>query len=109
MKKIFFLSALIFPIFFISCGSSRKISDTKENALFNEWIGQPKSQLIKQWGQPDSTSTDGKNGQILTYKERLDYTSVMNGNYTGLEYSFKKDMYVNADSLIYYWKAWRRK
>lgn len=109
MKKIFFLSAIIFTIFFISCGSSRKASDAKENALFNEWIGQPKSQLINQWGEPDSIATDGKNGQILTYKERLDYISVMNGNYTGPEYSFKKDMYVNADSLIYYWKAWRKK
>ncbi len=109
MKKIFFLSAIIFTIFFISCSSSRKANDAKENALFNKWIGQSKSQLIKQWGQPDSISTDGKNGQILTYKERLDYMSVMNGNYTGKEYSVKKDMYVNADSLIYYWKAWRRK
>lgn len=109
MKKIFFLSAILFTVFLISCSSSRKADDAKENALFNEWLGQSKSQLIKQWGQPDSISTDGKNGQILTYKERLDYMSVMNGNYTGKNYSVKKDMYVNADSLIYHWKAWRRK
>ncbi len=54
-------------------------------------------------------SADGKNGEILLYKEHLDYVSVMNGNYTGLQYSFKKEMFINADSIIYYWKAWRRK
>ncbi len=107
--KILFLFYLACILLFISCGSSRKASDAKENALFNKWLGHSKSQLINQWGEPDSISTDGKNGQILTYKERLDYISVMNGNYTGPEYSFKKDMYVNADSLIYYWKAWRKK
>ena len=94
---------------FSACGPSRRTSDKKANAIFNEWINQPKSQLVAQLGQPDSIMSDGKNGQILIYKERTGPESVMNGNYTGRQYSFRKEMFVNADSVVYYWKAWRRK
>lgn len=103
--KLFAISSL----FLISCSTSRKILDARENALFNKWIGHSKNQLVSQWGQPDSVSADGKNGQILLYKEHLDYVSVMSGNYTSPQYSFKKEMFINADSTIYYWKAWRKK
>ena len=109
MKKLFVLLCTLIAILIISCSSSRKASDAKENALFNQWMGHSKNQLIKEWGQPDSTTSDGKNGQILLYKEHLDYASVMNGNYTGTQYSLKKEMFINADSVVYYWKAWRRK
>ncbi len=68
-----------------------------------------KSQLVHQWGRPDSVVSDGKDGEILIYKEGIDYVSTMNENYTGTQYSFRKEMFVNADSVIYYWKAWRRK
>jgi hypothetical protein len=83
--------------------------DAKEDALFNKWMGHSKSELIKAWGQPDSARADGRNGEILIYKEGIDYKSVMNEKFTGKQYSFRKEIYVNADSVIYYWKAWRRK
>lgn len=109
MKKSFFLLCVITTILIISCGPSRTARDAKENVLFNEWLGHSKAQLVKQWGQPDSLATDGKNGQILIYKEGVDYISVMNENYSGTQYSFRKEMFINADSVIYDWKAWRRK
>lgn len=96
----------------ISCGSSEKAriaSDAKEDALLNKWLKHSKAELVQRWGHPDSTITDGKAGEILIYKEKADYKSVMNENYTGPQYSFRKEMYVNADSLIYHWKVWRRK
>ncbi len=96
----------------ISCGPSQKTLDAldaKEDALFNKWLNHSKAQLIQSWGQPDSTVTDGKKGEILIYKEGVDYKSVMNGKYTGPQYSFRKEMYINADSIIYHWKASRRK
>ena len=92
-----------------SCGPSQKALDAKEDALFNKWLKHPKSQLVKTWGQPDSTITDGKGGQILIYKEGIDFKSVMNSKYTGPQYSFRKEIFVNADSIIYHWKAWRKK
>jgi len=107
MKKDFLLLCTITALF--SCGPSQKVFDAKEDALFNKWLKHSKSQLIQTWGQPDSIGTDGKGGEILIYKEGVDYKSVMNAKYTGTQYSFRKEMYVNADSLIYYWKAWRRK
>ena len=108
MKKDFLLLCIIIAAL-ISCGPSQKVLDAKEDALFNKWLNHPKAQLIQTWGQPDSISSDGKGGQILIYKEGIDYKSVMNAKYTGIQYSFRKEMYVNADSLIYYWKAWRKK
>ncbi len=105
----FLLPLLIIITAFVSCTTSQKVLDAKENALFNKWLHQPKSLLLQKWGQPDSTLTDRKGGEILIYKEGVDYKSVMNAKYTGNQFSFRKEMYVNADSIIYYWKAWRRK
>lgn len=108
MKKNL-LPLLIIIIVLVACTSSQKARDAKEDSLFNKWLHQPKALLLKTWGQPDSTVKDGKGGEILIYKEGVDYKSVMNEKYTGTQYSFRKEMYVNAESLIYYWKAWRRK
>lgn len=83
--------------------------DAREDALFNKWLGHSKKQLIQNWGQPDSARLDNKGGEVLIYKEGIDYKAVMNEKYTGKQYSFRKEMFVNADSIIYNWKAWRRK
>lgn len=107
MKRLFF--TCIVTAVCISCGPSQKSLNAKEDALFNKWLHHSKAQLIQAWGQPDSARADGKGGEVLIYKEGIDYKSVMNGKYTGKQYSFRKEMFINADSLIYYWKAWRRK
>jgi hypothetical protein len=107
MKKIICAGTII--VILLSCGPSQKALDAKEDALFNKWLTHSKSELIQAWGQPDSTTADGKGGEILIYKEGIDYKSVMNGKYTGKQFSFRKEMFINADSLVYYWKAWRRK
>lgn len=100
---------LMLVIILFSCGPSRKSLDAKENALFNQWIGHTKNQLIRQWGVPDSSQPDGRRGEVLIYKERTDMQSVMEEQYTGKLYSVRREMFVNADSVIYTWKAWRRK
>lgn len=107
MNRVF--SSLLIALALISCGPSQKAMNAKEDAIFNKWIGHTKSELINAWGQPDSSRENGRNGEILIYKEGIDYKSVMNEKYTGKQYSFRKEMYINADSVIYYWKAWRRK
>lgn len=107
MKEM--IGCYIIAAILMSCGPSQKVLDAKEDALFNKWLHHSKSELIQAWGQPDSTRPDGRGGEILIYKERTDYKSVMNQNYTGPQYSFRKEMFLNRDSLIYYWKAWRRK
>lgn len=103
---------LILIAILISCASSQKVQqerDAKEDALFNKWLNHSKAELIQKWGQPDSTVSDGRKGEILIFKERVDYKSVMNEKYTGTQFSFRKEMYVNADSIIYNWKSRRRK
>ena len=112
MNKKYCFCFCIIILALASCGPSqkaKKAQDEKENALFNKWINHSKAELVKSWGPPDSTISDGKAGNILLYKERVDFKSVMNENYTGTQFSFRKEMYINADSTIYYWRAWRRK
>ncbi len=109
MMKIIFILACVAFTALTGCVPSKKASDAKENKLFNQWLKQPRSLLVKQWGQPDSLMSDGRNGQILIYKEGVDFLSVMNEKYTGKQYSPRIEMYVNADSIIYHWKAWRRR
>jgi len=108
MKKFLLKIAIIIPAIF-SCSSSNKVYDTKENALLNKWLNHSKSELRQRWGIADSTMSDGKHGEILIYKQGVDYKSVMNGKYTGTQYSFRKEMFVGPDSIIYYWKTLRRK
>ncbi len=108
MKIIFFV-LFISTALLISCGPSKKAINAKEDALFNQWLNHTKSQLVRQWGKPDSVMSDGSSGEILIYKEGVNFLSVMNEKYTGPQHSFRKEIFVNADSLIYHWRAWRRK
>ena len=105
--KYFLMASL--GLLILACSSSQKARDAKEDALFNKWLHHSKTELIQAWGQPDSIKSDGKRGEILIYKEGTDASSVMNGKYTGKQFSFRKEMYISADSVIYYWRSWRRK
>ena len=82
MKKDFLLLCTILAL--LSCSPSHKAFDAKEDAVFNKWLNHSKSQLVRSWGQPDSVHTDGKGGEILIYKEGIDYKSVMNSKYTAM-------------------------
>ena len=107
MKK--YLPFLLIAMVVQSCASSQKADDVIENKRFNAWLHHPKSELVYRWGAPDSIFKDGKGGEILLYKEAIDYKSVMNNRYTGKQISFRKEMFINSDSLIYDWRALRRK
>lgn len=104
MLCLFILTVILF-----GCAASHKADDAKEDRAFNKWLNHSRSEFVQQIGQPDSTMPDGKGGEVLIYKEATNYKSVMDSKYTGLQYSFRKEIYVNADSLIYDWRAWRRK
>lgn len=107
MKLFFFLFAVLYVL--SGCTASHKAMDAREDQLFNKWLNHSKSDLIKAWGQPDSIFSNGNRGERLLYKERTDAKSVMNGTYTGTQLSYRKEMFVNADSIIYHWRSWRRK
>ena len=106
---IFIFLIIIFQAGCTSAEKARKATDAKEDALFNKWINHSKSELVQAWGTPDSILPNKRGGQILIYKEGVDFKSVMNERYTGKQISFRKEIFINADSIIYYWRASRRK
>jgi len=92
MKVLFFLliSCMLF-----SCSSQKKLT---ENVL-NSWIGDSKQNLILKWGPPVQTTSDGNNGEILVYANRIYYVLA-----TGpVDYWEYRMMYVNAAGKIYHW------
>lgn len=107
IKNYYFILTVLLII--SSCGPSRKATDRREDALFNSWLHHSKSELVQAWGMPDSVIAKSNGGEIFVYKERLGITDVMNENYSGKQYSYRKEMYINTDSTIYYWRAFRHK
>ncbi len=80
------------------------------------WVGRHQSELIAEWGPPQSTASDGKGGTILMYRAyvnrgqtpgyivpagygRYAYTAPQQQGY-----SRSRMFYVNSDGIIYAWR-----
>ena len=111
MKKNFLI--ILTLSLFVSCGSlnpSNKITE-----LMKSWEGHHKSELIQKWGPPTNTSSDGKDGEILSYYySRNNTTTTTYNQYTNSlntrnnSYTSERHFYVNKSGVIYYWrwKGW---
>ena len=92
MKVISVLTLFIFLLF--GCNTTKKTA-----ALMDSWIGNTKQALIKSWGPPERTSSDGADGEVLVYA----YSSYNSYNhYTMYDYRM---FYAHADGKIYHWKT----
>ena len=93
MKKIIILSIIV--ILLISCVSLRQ-------QQLNTWLGVHKSELIRSWGPPNRTASDGKDGEILIYEKTATRTFY---NYFGQlitqTITNYTDMFVNNNGIIY--------
>ena len=71
MKKVFLL-IILFNIFLVSCQQIEKKSSAileKEEALEN-WIGQPKSELLEVYGIPTEVRKDDRGIEFLIYTSK---------------------------------------
>jgi len=112
MRK--FLSILFFLslISTAGCGRSEKISTAMDS-----WKGSHQSQLIRSWGPPTLTHSDGKGGQILEWRyergsNKTTATTVPNTQTTIYRHKSKsyasRMFWVDEEGIIYYWswKGW---
>lgn len=69
----------------------------------NSWMGNSKGNLIMSWGPPTQTTSDGKDGEVLIYAQRVYYQLT-----TGpVDYWDYKMMYANGLGTLYHWIARR--
>lgn len=119
MKTKIILYTISFLIL-VSCVSYEE--ETKK--AMNSWLGSHKSTLIQQWGAPTRYESDGKGGEILIYEERpadrmgnyrpqnAPRTAVERGVVDGYNRSlnriYYKEMFVDPNGKIYYWRTGAR-
>lgn len=62
------------------------------------WIGKPESELISDWGKPASRSSDGKDGWILVYRDKMKPAYFQSYKQDGSEekYAVYKDVIVRT-------------
>jgi hypothetical protein len=104
MKKL--LSLLILTLLLASCAP--RIS-TKE--VMNSWLKHHKSELIRSWGPPHRTATDGKDGEIYIYESSSTSAQTFK-NVFGVELPnpittvnttiYYRQFFINKDGRIYY-------
>lgn len=103
MKLRFFLAVLIFTAF-VACEHQKT---RREPSLRMEYKNRHKSVLIQDVGPPDTVSSDGLDGEILTYtarwKGRGRYTSYDDTTFyrPPQEHECKRMFFCNKNGVIY--------
>ena len=70
------------------CFLSKRVTKTMDS-----WVGAPQAKLIRSWGPPTRTASDGAGGTILIYEYDRD---------TGQ--TAVRMFYVDPSGTIYYWR-----
>jgi hypothetical protein len=109
-SKYFLMFALVSaPLLLSGCAS-------QVNKVMDSWVGHHQSEVIAEWGPPQSTASDGKGGTILIYgnyvnlgqqpgQARTDYYG--NTTYTApqqMGYQRTRMFYVDERGYIYSWR-----
>ena len=104
MKKKYFLFLLLTTLFTLNSCSSfldpSKAQTDKTIKMMETWIGSTKQDLLLKWGSPDSITSDGNGGEIVSFYEYdkvMVYDTLITRRYT---YSF----YIDAQQKIYHGK-----
>jgi len=93
----------------LGCSTTKKSGKTDRQQLektMNSWLNSSKHDLLLTWGSPTSVSSDGNNGQILTF-EQLKRASLPNFGYITVvnRYMF----YINNQNIVYHWRVDQQK
>jgi len=101
MKKIILITILLS---LVSCSTTKRTSASRQKEvekMMNNWIGSSKHDLLLTWGSPKSVSSDGNNGEILTFEE-LKRAFLQSYGYVTVVHRYM--FYVNNQSKVYTWR-----
>lgn len=91
MKNIILL--LFFLLSFIQCGSIME-------DMNKSWIGKTKQDIIMKYGPIEKEDSDGQNGKIYTYEERIKKSGGVE-YFNGKPVGNKPDYFVNRRTMFY--------
>ena len=75
-------------------------SSTKNTQkIMDSWLGATVQSLIMSWGPPHSRTSDGANGEVLTFVQHAVYRTM---NQTAHVWTYTY-MYADAKGIIYRW------
>ena len=94
MKKLIILLAV--SALLISCAT------TGEQVIMASWLNRSKSELIREWGPPTSTSSFGHGIEILSYNRYRTYLIPDFGQPSTQVINKFKQVYVSSEGAIYY-------
>ena len=77
--------------------TTEKSFQQKEEETMNSWLRSHKSELIRAWGPPERTTSDGKDGEILIYEQTINFPEPY-GPMTRM-----RMFYVQQNGIIYDW------
>ena len=101
--KLKLIIALLIMVSISGCGSTQSVpvESNQERVLkgMNTFIGHTKKQLLLQYGAPQSVTSDGDGGEIVTY---IDVKSAYFNNLGYVSITHKYFFYVNSENVIYY-------
>jgi hypothetical protein len=110
---IIFCAVLVILMGCATTGNNQRNQEEETRKIMNSWLGRDKSELIQSWGPPSSYDSDGKGGEILTYRSQpitiqLPYM-FGRGKYGNTVFSKTvikyRQFYVNEKGIIYYWRV----
>lgn len=105
-KNILILTLFFLSFGFINCSSFADLNKTQtDNAIkmMDTWIGSSKKDLLLKWGSPNSVTSDGNGGEIVSFYEYdkiMVYNTLVTRKYT---YSF----YIDSQQKVYHGKYQR--
>lgn len=74
----------------------------------DSWLHHNKHELILSWGPPQRTTSDGADGEVLIYSQRIYSPGANYGNGMSVpatDYYKNSMFYVNAKGEIYGWQS----
>jgi hypothetical protein len=68
-KIITILSVFLLVSCFTTQSASKQVKEQKFKEMMDSWVGSSKKELLMTWGSPESVTSDGDNGEIITFNE----------------------------------------
>tara|TARA_R110001592_G_scaffold363302_1_gene683508 strand:+ start:3302 stop:3676 length:375 start_codon:yes stop_codon:yes gene_type:complete len=99
-KIITILSVFLLVGCFTTQSTSKQAKEQEFKEMMDSWLGSSKKELLMSWGSAESVTSDGDNGEIITFNElKRAYLGELGYVTVNHKYMF----YINPQKKIYHW------